>query len=136
LRTKITVSSPIERAPRVQQVEGIFDLAPARQAVLEWEVELPLDAKRWNIGLIVGPSGSGTSTVARALFGEAYHGQERYAWPGDRSVVDAFPAEMSIKEVVTLLSSVGFSSPPAWLRPFQVLSTGEQFRVTLARLLA
>jgi hypothetical protein len=43
---------------------------------------------------------------------------------------------MSIKEVVELLSSVGFSSPPAWLRPYRVLSTGEQFRVTLARLLA
>ena len=35
-----------------------------------------------------------------------------------------------------LLSSVGFSSPPAWMRPFHVLSTGQQFRVTLARLLA
>src|SRR5207247_1429153 len=31
---------------------------------------------------------------------------------------------------------VGFSSPPAWLRPFHVLSTGEQFRASLARLLA
>jgi GNAT superfamily N-acetyltransferase len=35
-----------------------------------------------------------------------------------------------------LLSSVGFSSPPAWLRPFHLLSTGQQFRATLARLLA
>jgi GNAT superfamily N-acetyltransferase len=34
------------------------------------------------------------------------------------------------------LSAVGFSSPPAWLRPFGVLSTGQQFRVALARLLA
>jgi hypothetical protein len=34
------------------------------------------------------------------------------------------------------LCAVGFSSPPAWLRPFPVLSTGQQFRVTLARLLA
>src|SRR5262249_46776545 len=32
--------------------------------------------------------------------------------------------------------SVGFASPPAWLRPFHVLSTGQQFRATLARLLA
>src|SRR5690606_16358303 len=30
----------------------------------------------------------------------------------------------------------GFSSPPAWLRPFHVLSNGEQFRVTMARALA
>jgi GNAT superfamily N-acetyltransferase len=43
---------------------------------------------------------------------------------------------VSIKEITELLSGVGFSSPPAWLRPFTVLSTGQQFRVTLARLLA
>ena len=43
---------------------------------------------------------------------------------------------MGIKEVVGLLSSVGFSSPPSWLRPFRVLSNGEQFRVSIARALA
>jgi ABC-type Mn2+/Zn2+ transport system ATPase subunit len=39
-------------------------------------------------------------------------------------------------EITALLSSVGFSSPPSWLKPFHVLSNGEQFRVTLARILA
>ena len=43
---------------------------------------------------------------------------------------------MGIKDVVELLSSVGFSTPPAWLRPFHALSNGEQFRVNLARTLA
>src|SRR5262249_44859527 len=46
------------------------------------------------------------------------------------------PERLSVKEVTALLSSVGFSSPPAWLRPYHVLSTGQQFRVSLARLLA
>ena len=32
---------------------------------------------------------------------------------------------MGIKDVVGLLSSVGFSSPPSWLRPFRALSNGE-----------
>src|SRR6185437_277924 len=54
----------------------------------------------------------------------------------DAALVDGFPASLSIKDITTLLSAVGFSSPPAWLRPFHVLSTGQQFRVTLARLLA
>ena len=58
------------------------------------------------------------------------------AWPAERSILDAFPPAMPIKNIVELLSSVGFSSPPAWRRPFQALSTGEQFRVSLARLLA
>jgi hypothetical protein len=37
--------------------------------------------------------------------------------------------------VTGALSSVGFSTPPAWLRPFACLSNGEQFRATLARAL-
>jgi GNAT superfamily N-acetyltransferase len=52
------------------------------------------------------------------------------------SVLDRFPDGMPIKNIVALLSAVGFASPPAWLRPFHVLSTGQQFRVALAVLLA
>jgi hypothetical protein len=48
----------------------------------------------------------------------------------------AFPPKCGIKDVTSLLSSVGSSSPPSWLRPFRVLSNGEQFRVTIARVLA
>jgi ABC-type ATPase with predicted acetyltransferase domain len=43
---------------------------------------------------------------------------------------------LSTKDITGYLSSVGFSSPPSWLRPFRVLSNGEQFRATLARALA
>ena len=133
----IRVTTPIQRTPRVQQVEGLFDIPPSREATLQWEVALPLEDRPWHVGLIVGPSGSGKSTVARHLFGESLQALERLpAWPADRSILDAFPETMAVKEVVALLSSVGFSSPPAWLRPFRVLSTGEQFRVSLARLLA
>src|SRR5438552_12156445 len=136
-QTHVIVNTPIARTPRVAQVEGLFDIPPTKNVKLDWDVRLPLEEKPWNIGLIVGPSGSGKSTVARALFGEILTSQESLPdWPSDRSILDGFPAEMPIKEVVGLLSSVGFSSPPAWLRPFRVLSTGEQFRVSLARLLA
>ncbi len=133
----IVVHSPIRRTPRVAQVEGLFDIPPCERTNLEWDVSLPLDQKPWNIGLIVGPSGSGKSTVARELFADQLRAQEGMPpWPEGQSILDGFPAQMPIKDVVALLSSVGFSSPPAWLRPFRVLSTGEQFRVELARLLA
>jgi energy-coupling factor transporter ATP-binding protein EcfA2/GNAT superfamily N-acetyltransferase len=133
----VIVQTPIVRSPRVAQVEGLFDIPPTKTTQLDWDARLPLEEKPWNIGLIVGPSGSGKSTVARALFGEILSSQEGLPpWPADQSILDGFPPEMPIKDVVGLLSSVGFSSPPAWLRPFRVLSTGEQFRVTLARLLA
>lgn len=134
MHTKVHLSTPILRTPRVMQVEGLFDLPPAQQSAREWEVTLPVEDRPWHVGLIVGPSGCGKSTVARALFGsEALRPPD---WPDGRAVVDAFPPGLPVKDLVALLSAVGFSSPPAWLRPFRALSTGEQFRVNLARLLA
>lgn len=131
---KINRVTDIVRSPRVMQLEGLFDIPPAQRSQLHWDVKLPLEDRSWNLGLIVGPSGCGKTTIARELFGG--HIVDRFEWPEKSSVVDAFPESMGIKEITALLSSVGFSSPPSWLRPFSVLSNGEQFRVTLARALA
>jgi energy-coupling factor transporter ATP-binding protein EcfA2 len=131
----ITVETPIVETPRVQQVRGIFDLAPENSSRLSWDVSLPLEQKPWHLGLIVGPSGCGKSTIARMLFGEMPP-PLRGEGAEFTNVLDLFPDKMPIKEVIALLSAVGFASPPAWLRPFHVLSTGQQFRVTLALLLA
>jgi hypothetical protein len=123
---------PIERTPRVKQLEGLFDVPPAQRSERRWKVSLPVEERDWNIGLIVGPSGCGKSTLAR----ECFACPPEPTWPSDRAIVDAFPPTLGIKEIVSLLSSVGFSSPPAWLRPYHALSTGEQFRVRMARVLA
>lgn len=131
---RIVRSSPVVRSARVAQVEGMFDIPPSDRSEVAWDAVLPIEDRPWHIGLIVGPSGCGKSTVARELFGDALC--TGFDWPADRSLLDGFPASLSIKDVTALLSSVGFSSPPLWLRPFHVLSTGQQMRVTVARLLA
>lgn len=118
---------------RTLQLSGLFDIPPNELSQVQWDVILPLAERPWNIGLIVGPSGSGKTTVLRELFGAAI--VHEYEWSDDRSIVDGFPAGVSIKTITEMLSSVGFSSPPNWLRPYQVLSTGEQFRVHVARAL-
>jgi ABC-type nitrate/sulfonate/bicarbonate transport system ATPase subunit len=133
----VTVETPIERTPRVRQVEGLFDLSTPATSRQTWNVHLPLADRPWHIGLIVGPSGSGKSTLIRHLFADALRRQEALPpWSSHRSILDDFPEAMSIKDVVQLLSAVGFASPPAWLRPYRVLSNGERFRCDLARLLA
>jgi ABC-type lipoprotein export system ATPase subunit/GNAT superfamily N-acetyltransferase len=116
------------------QLEGLFDVPVAQRSENVWDVNLPIEERAWNIGLIVGASGSGKTTLARELFGANLI--EGFEWPADKSIVDAFPSDLGIKEITGLLSSVGFSSPPSWLRPFHVLSNGEKFRVTIARALA
>ena len=46
-------TSPIERTPRVKQVEGMFDVPPAQRSERRWQVTLPIEERGWNIGLIV-----------------------------------------------------------------------------------
>lgn len=131
MSVKVRVSSKIARSARVTQVESMFDVPPSKRAGREWDVDLPLDEAEWNVGLIVGPSGSGKTTIARHLFGERVI--REYDWPAAKAVIDGFPAETPVKEVVLSLTAVGFSSPPSWLQPYSTLSTGEQFRANLAR---
>ena len=128
---KVAVECPVFRSFRVDQVRGMFDLHPEEKARSEFTVEVPAADEDWQIGLIVGPSGSGKSTIARHAFPQL---QEKPGeWPHDKAVVDAFPAHLSIKDVVAALSAVGFSSPPSWVKPYHVLSNGERFRCDLAR---
>ncbi len=130
---KITISSEVVRSPRVLQLESIFALPPSARSESSWDVTLDLPTE-WSIGLVVGPSGSGKTTLARELFKKNM--APVYKWDAKKSLVDDFPKSMPIKEITTLLSSVGFSSPHAWIRPFGRLSNGEQFRVSIARTLA
>ena len=133
-RTRVVRSVELVRTPRTMQAEGMFDLPPGGHGERVWELDVPLEDRDWRIGAIVGPSGSGKSSAARELFGPAL--RDEFPWPADRSLLDGFPAALPLKEIVGLLSSVGFSSPPAWLRPAGTLSTGERFRANLARGLA
>lgn len=126
----VVVESPVHDSFRVQQVAGMFDVPLADKCREEFSVELPGQEEVWQIGLIVGPSGSGKSTIAREAFGEALY--ESSDWPADRAVIDCFD-DLPVRKVVELLTAVGFSSPPGWVKPYGVLSNGERFRCDLAR---
>jgi GNAT superfamily N-acetyltransferase len=129
----VTVNCPVYDSFRVQQVAGMFDVPIAARASERFCVEMPDLGDGWQIGLIVGPSGSGKSTIAREMFGQRLFRHE--AWPEDRAVVDCL-GDRPIKEITALFTTVGFSSPPSWIKPYRVLSNGEQFRCDLARALA
>jgi len=49
-----------------------------------------------------------------------------------KSIIDDMPGS-NVKEITRVFTSVGFSSPPSWLKPYSILSTGEKMRVDLAR---
>lgn len=128
----IEVCCPVPDSFRVQQVAGMFDVPLEEKCSERFAVELPARDEPWDVGLIVGPSGSGKSTVARECFGDVLAGAAD--WPTDKAVVDCFDG-LPMRHVVELFTAVGFSSPPSWVKPYQVLSTGQRFRCDLARAL-
>lgn len=118
------------RSFRVAQVASMFDVPLTEKVRHVWRVDMPLHERDWQIGLIVGPSGCGKSSVARELWPDAY--VRGYAWDA-HSILDNFPVSMTSKDIINTLTAVGFSSPPDWVKPYGVLSTGQQMRADLAR---
>ncbi|MFS8631043.1 MAG: ATP-binding cassette domain-containing protein, partial [Bacillales bacterium] len=114
---------------RVSSVMNAFDLQ-TKNIVERFKGNINIENKKWNVGLIVGGSGTGKSTIAKTCFPNEYLYRFEYK---EKSVVDDMPKDKSIKEITRAFTSVGFSSPPSWLKPYNVLSNGEKMRVDLAR---
>lgn len=97
----------------------------------ETSVKIPINFAKcktfdWNIGVIYGGSGTGKTTLLKE-FGSL--------------TLDSFDEEKPLisnfdwlepKEATFLLSAMGLASVPTWLRPFSLLSNGEQYRASLA----
>lgn len=132
-RVVFELSCPVQQSFRVKQVAGMFNVPLAERSRVEISAEVPGRHEQWQIGLIVGPSGSGKSALARHVFGDCLY--EQAPWPADRAVIDCFE-HLSIHQATGLLTAVGFGSPPAWVRPYYALSNGERFRCDLARAMA
>ena len=129
----IVVENNIKESFRVAAMRGLFDVEIQNKNRHEWNIDIPIEGTQWNVGLIIGASGSGKTVCAKQLFGDKnYH----YGFKWSRnSILDDFPKDLSIQEITNILSHVGFSSPPSWTKPFHILSNGQKFRVELARIL-
>jgi len=113
---------------RVASVIGKFDLQS--ENIIEHfkgDINIP---DNWQIGLIVGKSGTGKTTIAKQLFQNAYITSYEYL---AETILDDMPKECSLEQITNAFNSVGFSSPPSWLKSYSVLSNGEKMRVDLAR---
>ena len=115
---------------RVKKIQADFDLNASQiQEHFKGEIITPDD---WQIGVIVGGSGTGKSTIAKHLFKDNIITQFEYK---SQSVIDDMPKGVSVDEISKMFYAVGFGSVTSWLKPYNVLSNGEKMRVDLARAL-
>ncbi|UWQ92969.1 ABC transporter ATP-binding protein [Rhodobacteraceae bacterium M382] len=122
---------PLPCTYRAARVSSMFNVEG--NADFRLSLTADLNERPWGIGLIVGPSGSGKSSLARLLFGAAPLAPAK--WPKDQAIIDAIAPHSLMDPVTAALSAVGLGSVPSWLRPYRHLSTGEKFRADLARIL-
>ena len=101
-----------------------------------WEriAELPIEDEGWQIGLIVGASGSGKTSIGSQIWEKGIINLSK-GWNPDLPIIEDIAPDSDMNVVTSALSAVGLGDVPAWLRPFKVLSNGEQFRAGLARLI-
>ena len=126
MKFEISVEKDIKDSFRVAQIRKTYGIDGKKvKETFYGNIEIP---ENWNIGVIVGKSGTGKTTIAKKLFGD-YIYNPKYT---DEPIIDNFPKNKSMEEISSILNSVGFSSIPSWLKPYSVLSNGEKMRVDLA----
>ena len=118
---------------RAARVKSLFNCESG--ADFRISAELPAEDNSWKIGVIVGPSGSGKSSIARRFWPGVAPTGLADSWPADQPIIDAIAPDGDFNAVTAALAAVGLGSVPSWLRPFHVLSCGEQFRAGLARII-
>ena len=117
---------------RSEKVKSLFNAESGHN----WQhvAELPIEEEGWQIGLIVGPSGSGKTSIGSKIWDNGIINLS-HGWNAELPIIEDISPNSEMNVVTSALSAVGLGDVPAWLRPYKVLSNGEQFRAGLARLI-
>jgi hypothetical protein len=119
------LTSSVERDEFIEASEKAFDCRfDGTSTFYPWKMPTKIP-KSFKIGVIVGSSGSGKSTILKQ-FGL----EEEPIWENNKSIVSHFD---NPDDAINKLGSVGLNSIPSWYKPYHVLSNGEKFRADLAR---
>lgn len=118
------MKSEIEQDDITKEISKIFDYDFS--GTVTEKINIPQFPSDFDIGLIVGSSGSGKSTILHKVFGE----EEFIEWDNGKAIASHFS---SFEESSEKFGAVGLNSIPTWLKPYRVLSNGEKFRADMAR---
>ena len=125
---QVHLTSPVSTSYRCQKAADSLDIDPERKSTHDFSVEAELD-ESYNVGIIVGSSGSGKTTLAREIWGQdAFVNLLKL----DTPVLEQFPEDMNYDDCVALLTGVGLTSVPCWIRPAVTLSNGQRARAEIA----
>lgn len=127
----IELKSKIQNDKYTNYVYDTFDIQNREETIVSIPMNLDgLNSFDWNIGVIYGGSGCGKSTILNTL-----GGVKEIEFDKEKALISNFDW-LEPEQASRVLTSIGLSSVPTWLRPFHLLSNGEQYRATLAYTIA
>lgn len=125
---KIYKENSFSNSYRNNSIITQFDLKVKDKIKEEFNFDFNLP-KNWKLGVIVGNSGTGKTTIAKEIFNLKKINNNK---DNSKSILDLFNDNINLSEITKILTQVGFASPKSWLKPYNVLSNGEKMRVDLA----
>lgn len=125
---KINLTHKINNDKYTEYVYEAFDIQNKSESNVIVEANLEHLPNDWNIGVVYGGSGSGKTTILKNYFKKE---MDKSYFDNSKSLISNFDW-LEPKDATFLLSAMGLSSVPTWLRPFNTLSNGEQYRANLA----
>lgn len=125
---KINLTHKINNDRYTDYIYEAFDIQNKDESNVIVEANLENLPKEWNIGVVYGGSGTGKTTILKNYFKKE---MDKSYFDNSKSLISNFDW-LEPKDATFLLSAMGLSSVPTWLRPFNTLSNGEQYRANLA----
>lgn len=133
--SKITLTSDIVNDKFTEYLYESYDIQDREKTLTE--IPLPskddmdeiMNDKDFNIFLICGRSGSGKSTILRYVADKDIN---MPSYDNEKCVISQFPS-LTEEQACDLLSGVGLSSVPIWLRKPNQLSNGEKARLDVCK---
>lgn len=129
----ITLESDVCKSFRCQCAANSLDIDVKKKNTHHLEIKNVKLPDNWNIGLVVGSSGSGKTTTIKHLFGNDVFDCNI---DEDRPIIDQLPESLSYEECAKMLTAIGLNSVPCWIRPYKTLSNGQQARAQAAYLMS
>jgi len=124
----------VPMSPRKREICWNFGVPPREQPFVVVD-QLSVTLTAGSIILLLGPSGSGKSSVLRAIAeqteGAIWVGGGKF--PTEKAIVDGIAPTAELPTVLEILTACGLGEPRLWIRRFTDLSDGERFRAGLAR---
>jgi len=140
----------IKQTENVRKIVSAFGIGaqPNNQSLIR---DFNFTAKQGSINFIWGPSGSGKSVLLESLDSSKrkkdllYDGEIKFnqdvsiGWLKDirskESIIDYFSSKWSMEEAMSALNRAGMSEASLFLKPYNLLSTGQKYRARIAKLI-